>query len=414
MGDLFRREAIEHQRQRLYGEVVLAVPLTHWAVTAATCAALLLLTCFLVFGSFARKETVVGWVKPDRGVVRVQTPDDGVVESMLVVEGQDVEAGALLASLRLDTDLAQGESVGKRLGSELDGERRQLDEQLSSAQAQADTREAQLRADINSLDQQMVQYRRQMTVNAQRITLTQKQVDERAPYVQQGLVSRFDADKLADVLLSLRQVKEELAQEMLVKQHQADKLRRDLEATPQLRQAAVAEIRGRMFALDQRVTQSVRRSRALLTAPVAGRVAGVHQIVGETAKANAVVVDLLPKNGKLQVELFAPTRAMGFIAPGSQVRLRYEAFPYQKFGVGKGRVIRISQAAMEGRDLPGGLAADELVYRIVVALETDHVLINGHPRPLRSGMTLKADVLVERRSLGEYLFAPVLGAFQRG
>jgi membrane fusion protein len=414
MSELFRREAIEHRRQRLYGEVVLAVPLTHWAVTATIAAAFFLLVCFLVFGSFARKETVVGWVRPDRGVVRVQAQDDGVVESVHVVEGQDVDEGAPLIGLRLDADLARGESFSRRLAAELDGERRQLEDQLSAATAQVDARENRLRDDIESLDHQISQYRRQIAVNAERTALAQRQVDERAPYVQQGVVSRIDADKLEDNLLASRQTKEELAQEMLRKEHQARTLSREIATIPQARQTAIAGIRERIFALDQRITQAVRRAHVTLSAPVAGRVAGVHRVAGETARANSVLVDLLPRDGKLQVELFAPTRATGFVVPGSEVRLRYDAFPYQKFGVSHGRILRISEAAIDGRDILGSPAGDEQVYRIVVGIDNDYVLVDGRPHTLRSGMTLKADLIVERRSVGEYLFAPLLGAFRRG
>lgn len=414
MSDLFRPEAIEHRRHRLYGEVVLSMPLTHWTVTAVIAAAFLLLIFFLVFGSFARKETISGWVRPDRGVVRVQAQDEGVVESVLVVEGQNVEAGAPLMRMRLDSDLAKGESFGRRLGAELEGERQQINEQLIAATSQAGVREQQLRDDIASIDREISQHKQQIAISDQRVALAQKLVDERAPYVAKGLVSRFDAEKLNDSLLSTREGREQLTQQMLTKQQRARALSRELATLPQERQKADATIRERLFALDQRITQAARRTHVVLSAPLAGRVAGVHRVAGETARANTILIDLLPKDSKIEVILFAPSRAVGFVAPGSDVRLRYDAFPYQKFGVSRGKVARVSKSPIDGADLPRTLGADEPVYRIVVVPELDHMLVNGQAHALQSGMTLKADVIIERRSVGEHLFAPLLGAWKRG
>jgi membrane fusion protein len=414
MSDLFRREAIEHRRQRLYGEVVFAVPLNHWAVTGAIAVSFMLLVWFLVAGSYARRETVLGQVMPDRGVVRVRAQDDGVVESVLVSEGQEVEAGTPLVNLRLDTSITRGESFGTRIRGELNGERRQLEEQIDAATAQIDGQESRLRDDIADLKREVFQYRQQIAVNALRTALAQRQVDDRAPYVREGVVSRADADKLEDSLLAQRQAKEVLVQDLLVKEHRMDSLRREFANLPQVRRAVLATLRERLFALDQRITQALRRDQVVLTAPVSGRVAGVHRTAGETTKAGVALFDLLPKDGKLQVELFAPTRAIAFVAPGSEVQLRYDAFPYQKFGVVQGRVVRVSEAPVDGQNLPRSLAADEPVYRVTVALERDHVDLAGRSHMVRSGMTLKADFIVERRSVAEHLFAPVFAAFERG
>ena len=347
-------------------------------------------------------------------MVRVQAQDEGVVESVSVVEGQDVEAGAALLSLRLDADLRNGESFGQQLTAELENERRQLQEQMSAAQAQFSVRESRLRAEADGLERELAQYRRQLAVLDARSVLAKRQWEQRAALLRQGFVSKLDAEKLEDALLAVQQAKGELMQDALVKESKAKSLRHDLAALPHERQAALALLGERLATLDQRVTEARRRSHVLLTAPVAGRIADVRVEPGESAKAKSVLVEILPQGAQIQVELFAPSRATGFLNPGSEVQLRYDAFPYQKFGVSKGRVVRISRSTMDARDLPRSVSADEPVYRVIVALERQNVLVNGKEHPLQSGMTLKADLILERRRVIEYLFAPFLGAARRG
>jgi membrane fusion protein len=51
-------------------------------------------------------------------------------------------------------------------------------------------------------------------------------------------------------------------------------------------------------------------------------------------------VEIVPNDSVLQAELFVPTRAIGLVQPGHEVRILYEAFPYQQFGTYSGKVSR--------------------------------------------------------------------------
>jgi len=113
--------------------------------------------------------------------------------------------------------------------------------------------------------------------------------------------------------------------------------------------------------------------------------------------------------------LFAPSSAIGFVRPDQKVQLRYQAFPYQKFGHQSGAVIQVSRAPLQATELAalplqaaaGGNA--EPLYRITVQLDQQSVAAYGQTQPLSPGMQLEADVLLDKRRLIEWLFEPVLG-----
>jgi membrane fusion protein len=112
----------------------------------------------------------------------------------------------------------------------------------------------------------------------------------------------------------------------------------------------------------------------------------------------------------LQAELFFPTRAFGFVRPGQQVRILYDAFPYQKFGTYRGSVTRISHSILTGNETTGPIALKEPAYRVSVALERPDIDAYGLKMPLQPDMLLKADVVLEQRSLMRWLLDPVLSA----
>lgn len=131
--------------------------------------------------------------------------------------------------------------------------------------------------------------------------------------------------------------------------------------------------------------------------------------------AGQSLLSILPAGSALQAQLLVPSRAIGFIEPGSRVVMRYQAFAYQKFGQQYGRVADISRSALTPAEVEAlvGQQPREPVYRVKVTLDSQRVLAYGHPEPVRPGMALDADILMERRRLIEWVFEPLYGAVHR-
>jgi membrane fusion protein len=91
----------------------------------------------------------------------------------------------------------------------------------------------------------------------------------------------------------------------------------------------------------------------------------------------------------------------------------YDAFPYQRFGVGKGRVADIARAPTAPTDLPLALRTEEDLYRVLVNLDDQSVTAYGDRWSLAAGMRLRADLILEQQSLWDWLFDKVRAAQAR-
>jgi membrane fusion protein len=159
----------------------------------------------------------------------------------------------------------------------------------------------------------------------------------------------------------------------------------------------------------------------VVRAPQDGTVSSVLAEPGQSVSPASALASLIPAGARLQAHLFAPSGAVGFVRPNQEVRLRFEAFPYQKFGHQSGHVLQVSRtplAAPELAGLPlagptGGDGVDEPMFRITVAMDQPELRAFDTVQPLVAGMRMQADVLLERRRLIEWLFAPVLGLSNR-
>ena len=162
--------------------------------------------------------------------------------------------------------------------------------------------------------------------------------------------------------------------------------------------------------LDRERLQTEASGEVLVQAPVSGLISSSLVELGQSVQAGQPLLSMLPAGSHLQAQLLVPSRAVGFIAPGDSVVLRYQAFPHQKFGHHVGTVLRISRSALSSGAL-GALVGDakggEPYYRVLVALSEQSITAYGKAEPLRPGMLVEADILGERRRLYEWVLEPL-------
>ncbi|MGI9217900.1 MAG: HlyD family secretion protein, partial [Hydrogenophaga sp.] len=179
----------------------------------------------------------------------------------------------------------------------------------------------------------------------------------------------------------------------------------------------LAQLQREVSSTEQQLTEVEGRRRVLITAPEAGRATLVTAEVGQSIDGNQPLLTLVPASGELQARLYAPSSSIGFVQPGDVVLLRYQAFPYQKFGQHKGVVDTVSTSAVSPAELANLPVAElppgEPVFAIQVRLRSASVLANGQARPLQAGMRLEADILQERRKLYEWVLEPLYSVTRR-
>ena len=173
-------------------------------------------------------------------------------------------------------------------------------------------------------------------------------------------------------------------------------------------QAALAELRARIAAVDQRKVAFERQIRQAVQAPISGTIASLNVRVGEAVEAGTVVATILPEGGALQAELFVPTRAAGFVEVGQDARLKLDAFPHQRFGLLEGTVSSVSAAVSMPAELPISIAETLPVYHSVVTLRRQTIEAHGRTFPLQVGMVVRADIIQEKRKLWQIVFEPFL------
>ncbi|MBT9456367.1 MAG: HlyD family efflux transporter periplasmic adaptor subunit [Burkholderiaceae bacterium] len=416
MASLFRPEAINGQRQNWLGSITLIRPLSLSVLTSFAVGAAVLVGACLYWGEYTRKARVSGYLVPDRGLLRVVPPAGATIVSREVTEGQVVRRGDVLFVLSLDSSTAQGDTQSNIQQS--------LDAREQSLQQTSQQRTLLLKEQLQDLAQRVAGKQRELEaaaedakVREQRLVLARQTLADweglrRDNYVSAAQV-RTKHQEVLDLesqRLSLKGRIEELQRELQT----LDTQRREL---PLRAQAQQGEIKRELAALAQQGAESEAKRRVVLRAAEDGVVTAVQAEPGQMVTAGLALASLVPAQAQLLAHLYAPSSAVGFLRPAQAVQLRYQAFPYQKFGHQTGQIVQVSRTPLAAAELSAlPLAANsrsEPLYRITVSLDRQAVAAYGQDQALAVGMQLDADVLLERRRLIEWIFEPLLSVAKR-
>ncbi len=408
---LFRQEVIEFQQQdRQWGRVVPLQPLPMrlmvWFVTACVVA----VVAFLFLAEYARKETVNGFVSPTSGTARVVAARPGIISAVHVRQGDIVAEGQPLLTVSATQVSASGEDVDAAILGTLSRQRDFLERQLAAEERRAATEEDRLRAQMRGLSSEITLLETQLRLQRERIAVVERLVASAARLAPQGWVSEIEHRRREEALLEQRLGLSSLDQQLVARRSALDEARFALEQLPAVTAERLQGLRNQLAENDQRRAEVDGRRAYILRAPVAGRVALLHAVPGQPADTRHAQVQIVPENDTLQVELLIPARAIGFVAEGQEVRILYDAFPYQHFGAHRGRIMRVSQTMLAASETAGPLTLPGPAYRAVAAIERPWIEAHGSRVPLQPDMLLRADIILERRTLMDWILEPLRSA----
>lgn len=405
---LFRAEALKHQGVRLDGSVIIAQPIKVSVLVSILLLVVVVTVYFFSQASFNRRETVMGYLMPSEGVARVAPQRSGTLIQLYVADGDIVAAGQKLALISSDEYLAQGENLSAQLLSSLDTQRQTLNLRLDEYQQLYQQQRQTLLDRIKNLQSQLSDVRSQQQLMQQREQLNQQRLHDLNELYQQGHVSTLELNQQKEQLLSMQQQRTALQISYQDQQGQLIQLESELAALPRQHEQQKALLSAELARLSQQFSEMSVRGEVVLTAPVAGRVTNLVTQIGSMAQAGKSVLTILPENSSLYAVLLVPTRAFGFIHPGQQTRLRYEAFPYQRFGLYSGTIVQQSKVILMPNEVEMPVPLTEPVYQVNVQLDQQQISAYGEQVPLQAGMLLNADIVLEQRSLLNWVFEPLL------
>jgi hemolysin D len=357
-------------------------------------------------------------------VYKVNPVELGKVTNIMVKEGQKVSKGQVVAAM--DGQVVAGEV--ERLSQSLSADRQQLSQMeglldrlnsvsLNQVGIAAADNQAQA-SSIVEAEAKAAALRTELVAEESDAAAHQERLDRLQPLVAQGVISQ---DRLFESTQALRDRQNAMAQtqgQLIQTTAEIDRLRSlltlkqaqgtntllgSVQQTEQLA-VEVTKLKAKIAETEILISNTeVKRNQGFLVSPVDGIVSTLNiRNPGEVVQPGQTVAEISAQNAPLILKATLPNQEAGFIKVGLPVQVKFDAFPYQEYGIVPGKVYAISPDAKPAN--PNEPA--DPVYQVYIALDRTQVSANQQTIPFKSGQVASADIVIRRRRIMDVLLDP--------
>jgi membrane fusion protein len=405
---MFRSEAIEHATAKLEGNVIVP-PRVGWEVLSAFMIVIVLLgAVFLVTGTYARSENVTGTLVPSLGISHVLPSRAGVILDVAVKEGQLVKAGQPLLEIGNEEATRRGANATDRLVSFLEEQEDNLDLQMELIQLKGESERNGLNSEIAGLRNERAELEDQIARQITIVAKAQEEYERIQDLVSKGFVTRRESDVREEAVLAKSQDLQSLKRQASALRSKITQAGISMAKQSIEMQADLARLKATEAELGKSRAEVESRRGYMTVAAVNGKVTSVDARRGQIADPSRTAMMIIPDGSHLEAELHVPTRAAGFLRLGQEVRLQIDAFPFQRFGTIPARISRVPNAATSLARMQDGAQNNEPIYVVSARVGSDAAAKWNRKLGLQPGMTLRASIITERRTLLEWLIEPLL------
>ncbi|NJM43007.1 MAG: HlyD family efflux transporter periplasmic adaptor subunit [Brachymonas sp.] len=325
---LFRQEALDHKRDTWLGDMLLTRPTSFAWLTAFFLVIAILSLVYLVWGEYTKKARVAGYLVPDQGLIKLYAQTPGPVVALQVKEGQNVKRGDVLAIISTER-INSGGVTQLEIAKQLDIRKTSLNdgksklekiyaEQINSAQRRA----LQIDREVAQLGQ-AAQAQQQLIDLASSVVTRNKQLHA-DNFVSELVLQQRQGELLEqqNKLREIERVRSTLERERLT-------LQTELASLPERLQNETASFDRQIAEITGNSVENEARRQDYVIAPQDGIVTALQIDIGKQASTSLPLLSIIPAGARLQVDLYMPSRAAGFVKVGSQARLQYQALPLQ-------------------------------------------------------------------------------------
>jgi membrane fusion protein len=404
---LFRNEAIAHQREKFFGELLIVSPTRLGILGLMSIAFVFLLGVFVTFGSLTRTSRSNGSIVPATGLVNIFSIAQGSISAILVSEGQVVRPGDPLIAISLDRSTANLEGVYSSAVTQLDSRRKSLINEMSTQAKLSTLRTIRLAASKADLDEQIELLNAEVRTQADRIDAYRTIERNYKRLATEGFLSdTLYQPKLADLLQQEGQLKS-LQRQLISARSARDAIAAEKEQSGLSNQVLNSSLTRGLSELEQQLVEANSKKEVVVKAPVGGTITGIQMRAGEFTPQGARVLSILPVESDLVAIAYVPAKSIAQVKVGNRVVLRYVGYSSLRYGNQMGTVAEISKAAISMADIPPEFKVDSSAYLVTVRLDQQAIGAGTDAEPLKVGTPFEAEIVLAKRPIYETVLDPL-------
>ncbi|AHG77355.1 Secretion permease [Mannheimia varigena USDA-ARS-USMARC-1312] len=368
---------------------------------------------FIVFGNYTRRETVVGELVMQSHPILLSAPKSGYISESYIQPHQQVKKGEPLFKITLDRITHSGNINVNSILS--------LKSQIQATEQAIMALQKNKTETIASLEKQIKNTLKIYQDKQSYLVEIEKSMNDYADLVKRyekllkvGHSSHDEVNIQKSRYFQQKSMFNELKQELIQLKSSQLNLENEIETRKTEFDNQIIRYQMQKSDLSIRLMEFESVSEIIVNASVDGKIESTSVTIGQIIKENDPLAQILPQNkGDYQLVMWVPNSAISFIKQGDEVNIRYEAFPFEKFGQFKGKITSIStlpaslQELSFYKNLPVNLEQGIPLYKILIELVDQSVKYHDTTLYFMSGMKAEATLFLEKRKLYEWILFPM-------
>ncbi|MFQ0997172.1 HlyD family secretion protein [Gilliamella sp. CG25] len=407
---LFRSECIENNKVTIVGQIMLVTPFSITLINIFFLIIFIAIIYLFIFFDYGRKIHVTGTLLPVEGVVTILSAEPSIVDQILVKENQKIKMGQTLFVLRNLKYSSTHDAVQKFLVNK----KNSLTHQHNIFLNQNNIKKISLEKTLKNLEEEKNILQTQILVQSERVEIANEISEKFKKLIKAESVSIIDYNNKQSELLDQKSILFDLQQKLTSTDRNISDLETELLQIPLQEKQEISKFEQELSLIEKELIENEGLMLMNIVAPKDGVISTIMISKGQSIGDDVIIATLLPENQNLEANLFIPSSAIGFLKVGLPVSIRYDAFPYQKFGQHNGIINEISNNTLYLNELKSiGIYSQKFndekdaFYRVKVKLDDQTMKAYGKNYPLKVGMTLESNIILEKRKIYEWIFEPI-------
>lgn len=407
---MFRQEALNQKKWKSTAVLISAIP--SWLIVFISFSIIIIFILFITLSSYTRRENVVGEIVMQSYPIIISSSKSGYVSERYVSLHQQVKKGDPLFKIKLDRITSSGEISSNSIQA--------LREQIKATDRAILLLKNNKGKTIQSLDKQI---KNNQKIKQDKILYLSELEDSTQDYAE--LVNRYE--KLLKIGYSnndevnvqraryfqQKSLVNEIKQDILQIQSNILNLENEIETRKTDFDNQIIRYNIQKSDLNIRLMELESVSDLTIISPVDGFIESISATLGQIVKEGDPLSQIIPADkGNYQLVLWVPNSAISFLKKNDKVNIRYEAFPFEKFGQFEGVIQSIStlpaslQELAFYNNLPQSAEQNIPLYKVIVDIQDQYVQYNDTILYFMSGMKAEATLFLEKRKLYEWILFP--------
>lgn len=414
---LFRQEVLDSKKNNWYGKVLLISKIPAFFYVFFSFVIFIGLVLFLVKGEYTRRINVIGEIITYPHVVDIFSPQQGYISERFVELGDHINKGDKLYTIDVDRMTASG-NVSYRNITGLKNQIAKTDEIIAKLINNKQSVLANLNSQLSHYQQVLVESKKMLDDGLVGLQDMKSSTEEYKKYRRSNLITKDQLNNQRYLFHQQLSTYNALNSQYMTYLLQVINLESELTTKSVELDNQILQFENQKEDLNRQLAEVEATNSIIIKSPIAGQVESVAVTAGQMVKPGNSLTQITPTEGhSLYLLLWVPNDSIPYINKGDSINIRYDAFPFQKFGQFAGEIESISSVAASVEELsqyknspvnlPESNVSSYSYYKAIIKLNSNYIDYQGKHMRLSNGMKAQATLFLENRPLYQWMLAPL-------